>query len=176
MFGSNEEMLAKLQAGATGWDVFVPTNYTISTYKDLGLIEPLDLKLMPELRCRRAGSALSRTWDHRRRDYAVPKDWGTTGFIVNTKNVPQNPTSWKEFWDLAQGPLAGRVMVHDYQLTTIGNALKYFGYSFNSHDEKETGRRREAAARGQAASLRHQFRLSAVDAQWRCLDVDVLDQ
>ena len=28
-------------------------------------------------------------------------------------------------------------MVHDYQLTTIGNALKYFGYSFNSIDPKE---------------------------------------
>ena len=28
-------------------------------------------------------------------------------------------------------------MVHDYQLTTIGNALKYFGYSFNSNDPKE---------------------------------------
>ncbi len=24
VFGSNEEMLAKLQAGGTGWDVFVP--------------------------------------------------------------------------------------------------------------------------------------------------------
>ena len=47
VFGSNEEMLAKLQAGSTGWDVFVPTNYTISTYKKLDLIEPLDLKLMP---------------------------------------------------------------------------------------------------------------------------------
>ena len=69
--------------------------------------------------------------------YAVPKDWGTTGFVINTKNVTQNPTSWKEFWDLTQGPLTGRVMVHDYQLTTIGNALKYFGYSFNSNDEKQ---------------------------------------
>eukprot|EP01030_Chromulinospumella_sphaerica_P030786 gene30786-31344_t len=47
VFGSNEEMLAKLQAGSTGWDVFVPTNYTISTYKQLDLIEPLDLKLFP---------------------------------------------------------------------------------------------------------------------------------
>ena len=34
VFGSNEEMLAKLQAGSTGWDVFVPTNYTISTYRE----------------------------------------------------------------------------------------------------------------------------------------------
>ena len=47
VFGSNEEMLAKLQAGSTGWDVFVPTNYTITTYKGLDLIEPLDLKLLP---------------------------------------------------------------------------------------------------------------------------------
>ncbi len=50
VFGSNEEMLAKLQAGSTGWDVFVPTNYTISTYKDLDLIEPLDLAKLAELR------------------------------------------------------------------------------------------------------------------------------
>ena len=35
VFGSNEEMLAKLQAGGTGWDLFVPTNYTISTHAKL---------------------------------------------------------------------------------------------------------------------------------------------
>jgi spermidine/putrescine transport system substrate-binding protein len=139
IFGSNEEMLAKLQAGSTGWDVFVPTNYTISTYKSLDLIEPLDLKLLPN-------------YDQSAQDprflgpgtidgvvYAVPKDWGTTGFAINTKNVTQNPRSWKEFWDLTRGPLTGRVMVHDYQLTTIGNALKYYGYSFNSNDEKQLG-------------------------------------
>ena len=47
VFGSNEEMLAKLQAGGSGWDVLVPTNYTISTYVGLGLIEPLDLSRIP---------------------------------------------------------------------------------------------------------------------------------
>ena len=40
VFGSNEEMLAKLQAGGSGWDVFVPTNYTITTYVGEKLIEP----------------------------------------------------------------------------------------------------------------------------------------
>ncbi len=176
IFGSNEEMLAKLQAGSTGWDVFVPTNYTISTYKELDLIEPLDLKMLPN-------------YDHSAQEarflepgtidgvvYAVPKDWGTTGFAINTKNVTQNPTSWKEFWDLTQGPLTGRVMVHDYQLTTIGNALKSFGYSFNSNDEKELGEAEKLMLAVEAASLRHQLRLSAVDAQWRCLDDGVLDR
>ena len=46
-FGSNEEMLAKLQAGATGWDVFVPTNYTLSYYVELDLIRELDLSRIP---------------------------------------------------------------------------------------------------------------------------------
>lgn len=137
IFGSNEEMLAKLQAGSTGWDVFVPTNYTITTYKGLDLIEPLELKLLPN-------------YDEKAQDprflgpgtidgvvYAVPKDWGTTGFIVNTKNATQNPVSWREFFDLAQGALTGRVMVHDYQLTTIGSAAKALGYSFNTLAENE---------------------------------------
>jgi spermidine/putrescine transport system substrate-binding protein len=137
IFGSNEEMLAKLQAGSTGWDVFVPTNYTISTYKSLDLIEPIDLKLLPNYD---AASQEARFLEPGTIDgtvYAVPKDWGTTGYAINTKNVTQNPASWKEFWDLTQGPLSGKVMVHDYQLTTIGNALKAFGHSFNSVDEKE---------------------------------------
>jgi ABC-type sugar transport system permease subunit len=38
---------------------------------------------------------------------------------------------------MSMDSFSGRTMVHDYQLTTIGNALKYFGYSFNSVDENE---------------------------------------
>jgi spermidine/putrescine transport system substrate-binding protein len=134
VFGSNEEMLAKLQAGSTGWDVFVPTNYTISTYKDLGLIEPLDLAKLPNYAAGSQDTRFTAEGTIGGTVYAVPKDWGTTGFVINTKKVTQNPKSWKEFWELAKGPLTGRVMVHDYQLTTIGNALKSFGYSFNSND------------------------------------------
>src|SRR6185436_11570106 len=44
---------------------------------------------------------------------------------------------WKNFWDLAMSDASGRTTVHDYQLTTIGNALKYYGYSFNSVDPKQ---------------------------------------
>ena len=33
--------------------------------------------------------------------------------------------------------------MHDYQLTTIGNALKYFGYSFNSIDPEELAQAEE---------------------------------
>jgi len=138
VFGSNEEMLAKLQAGGSGWDVFVPTNYTITTYVGEGLIEPLDLSKIPNYAAANFNPRFSEAGTVNGTVYAVPKNWGTTGYVVNTKHTKgKTLTTWKEFWDITKTDFSGRTMVHDYQLTTIGNALKYFGYSFNSVDPKE---------------------------------------
>lgn len=136
-FGSNEEMMAKLQAGAAGYDVLVPTNYTIEDYVKQGLLAELDLAQIPnhdpsahDQRYLAPGIVGGKT-------YAIPKDWGTTGYVINKDVVTDDMTTWKQFWDLTQTSYSGKVMVHDYQLTTIGNALKYFGYSFNSVAENE---------------------------------------
>ena len=138
VFGSNEEMLAKLQAGGSGWDVYVPTNYTITTYVEEGLIEPLDASKMPNYDASAFDSRYAEAGSVDGTLYAVPKNWGSTGIAFNTAHNGGNPiSSWKEFFDLAMGSYSGRTMVHDYQLTTIGAALLYFGYSFNSVDEAE---------------------------------------
>lgn len=138
VFGSNEEMLAKLQAGGTGWDVFVPTNYTITTYVAEDLIEPLDLSKIPNFDPAYFDPRFAGPGTVDGKVYAVSKNWGTTGFAVNNSHTDgKKLTTWKEFWDMTQAEFSGRTMVHDYQLTTIGNALKYFGYSFNSVDPAE---------------------------------------
>jgi len=137
VFGSNEEMLAKLQAGGSGWDVLVPTNYTISTYVGLGLIEPLDLSRIPNFDASAFQQKFMAQGTVDGKVYAVPKNWGTTGMLFDAGKLKNGPSSWIEFWAAAQGPASGRTMVHDYQLTAIGNALKSFGYSFNSLDPKE---------------------------------------
>ena len=138
VFGSNEEMLAKLQAGGSGWDVFVPTNYTITTYVEQDLIEPLDMAMLPNVDAASFDARFAGPGTVDGKVYAVSKNWGTTGFAVNTNNTGgTTPASWKEFFDLTQTTMTGRTMVHDYQLTTIGAALKYYGYSFNSVDTAE---------------------------------------
>ena len=137
VFGSNEEMLAKLQAGGTGWDVFVPTNYTITTYRDLDLIQPLDMSRLPNYSSDDYVTRFTQPGIIDDKVYAVPKNWGTTGFVVNRDKVSGDPTSWKDFWDLTKGEASGRVLVHDYQLTTIGSALVALGYSFNSIEPNE---------------------------------------
>ena len=51
--------------------------------------------------------------------------------------MPQNPTSWKEFWDLAQArpPAAPWCMTISSPPSATRSSI--FGYSFNSNDEKE---------------------------------------
>ncbi|MEM7171775.1 MAG: spermidine/putrescine ABC transporter substrate-binding protein [Pseudomonadota bacterium] len=138
VFGSNEEMLAKLQAGGSGWDVFVPTNYTITTYVGEDLIEPLDLSLIPNYDPSAFDPRFADAGTVDGKAYAMPKNWGTTGYVINTEhNDGKAPDTWKQFWDMTMDSYSGRTMVHDYQLTTIGNALKYFGYSFNSVEPNE---------------------------------------
>jgi len=136
-FGSNEEMLAKLQAGATGWDVFVPTNYTISNYVALDLIQELDLSRLPNYDASSNNPKFAGPATINGKVYCVPKNWGTTGFIVNTKQIDSGPKSWKDFFDVTMGKGSGHTILHDYQLTTIGGALCALGYSFNSIDANE---------------------------------------
>ncbi len=160
IFGSNEEMLAQLQAGSTGWDVLVPTNYTFETYGQLGLLEVLDLSKIPNFVSSRYEARFLEPAHYPAGSsdlLGISKDWGTTGYVVNTKNATKPMTSWKDFFDMAQGELSGKVMIHDYQLTSIGNALKYHGFSFNSVDPNELAKAEETLL----AAKPHLFAISS---------------
>ena len=130
VFGSNEEMLAKLQAGATGWDFYVPTNYTFEDYVKEDLIEPLDVSRLPNYNPSAFAARYAEAGSVNGKLYGVPKNWGSTGMAINTAQNGGNAiSSWKEFFDITKDAFSGRTIVHDYQLTTIGAALNYHGYS-----------------------------------------------
>lgn len=146
IFGSNEEMLAKLQAGGTGWDVLVPTNYTFETYGELKLLEPLDLAKLPRFDASRYEARFLEPAYYSAGSpdlLGVSKDWGTTGYVINTEFVKKPMASWKDYFDLLRTDYTGKATIHDYQLTGIGAALKYFGYSFNSVDTAELAKAEE---------------------------------
>ncbi|MDW9463344.1 polyamine ABC transporter substrate-binding protein [Sinorhizobium meliloti] len=143
VFGSNEEMLAKLQAGGIGWDLFVPTNYTISTYVKLGLIDEIDLSKLPNYDASTENARFTNEGIVEGKTYAVPKNWGTTGIAVNSDKIKAPVASWKDFFEIAMTEADGRAMVHDYQLTTIGNALVSLGFSFNSIKPEELAKAEE---------------------------------
>src|SRR5262245_29570215 len=70
--GSNEEMLAQLHAGAPGWSLFVPTNYTISTYAKLGLIDALDMPKLPNFHAASENPRFTSEGQIEGKNYAVP--------------------------------------------------------------------------------------------------------
>ena len=46
-YSSNEEMLAKLQAGASGYDLVIPSDYTVVGMLKQDLLQPIDLAQIP---------------------------------------------------------------------------------------------------------------------------------
>ena len=49
VYSSNDDLLKKMRAGPTSYDIIVPTNNFIPTYLNLDLIEPLRQDLIPNL-------------------------------------------------------------------------------------------------------------------------------
>jgi spermidine/putrescine transport system substrate-binding protein len=86
VFGSNEEMLAKLQAGATGWDVYVPTNYTFEDYVKMDLIEPLDVSRLPNYDSSAVDSRYAEAGSVNNTLYGVPKN-GDRPELRSTPNI-----------------------------------------------------------------------------------------
>ena len=137
-FTSNEELRSKLQAGATGYDVIVPSDYMVSMLIADGLLMELQRDAIPNF------ANLDRAFvnppfdpEHR---YHMPYQWGTTGIGVAYGELPADfPTSWGLIFDpeISGQFGGGRVTLLDDAREVLGAALRYLGYSVNSTSEAE---------------------------------------
>lgn len=131
---SNEALLAKLQAGARGYDVIVPTGYMVEIMIKQGLLYKLAKDHLPNFK--NVDAKFTNLSFDSGNQYSVPKDWGTTGFGYRTDRLPPM-TSWADFWKHATTTASGKVTVLDGENEVIGSALKMLGYSYNSVDPNE---------------------------------------
>jgi spermidine/putrescine transport system substrate-binding protein len=135
-YASNEDLQAKLQAGATGYDLIVPTGYMVQILADAGKLQEIDWSQIPNAKSNIDAKFLGLPFDPDDK-YSVAKDWGTTGFVYRTDLVKERPTTWREFFELAKGPYSGKVTLLDGIPEVVGSTLVMLGYSYNSDDEKE---------------------------------------
>lgn len=82
-FDSNDTALAKVEAGASGFDLVVPSAGFVKIYYEKGLSQELDLSRLPNHK-NIAPEWLNVDWDPGR-TLSVPFQWGSTGVSVNTK-------------------------------------------------------------------------------------------
>jgi spermidine/putrescine transport system substrate-binding protein len=135
-YASNEDLQAKLQAGATGYDLIVPTGYMVQILAESGKLQEIDWSQIPNAKSNIDPKFLGLPFDPDDR-YSVAKDWGTTGFVYRTDIVKERPTTWKEFFELAKGPYSGKVTLLDGIPEVVGSTLVMLGYSYNSDAEGE---------------------------------------
>jgi spermidine/putrescine transport system substrate-binding protein len=135
-FVSNEELQAKLQGGARGFDLAAPTGYMVQILADAGLLEEIDHSRLPTVEKNIDPRFTGLPYDPDDK-FSIPKDWGTTGFVYRTDLVKEKPASWKEFVELTKGPYSGKVTLLDGIPECVGSMLVMLGYSYNSEDEGE---------------------------------------
>jgi spermidine/putrescine transport system substrate-binding protein len=128
-FGSNEELLAKLQSGATGYDVAVPSDFMVAIMMKLSLLAELDLASIPN-----ADLLLERLqhlpFDPGHR-YSIPYLWGTVGIGYDSSVIAIPPDSWDALWDPRY---KGRISMLNDQREVFGTALRSIGASINSRE------------------------------------------
>jgi spermidine/putrescine transport system substrate-binding protein len=132
-FSSNEDLLAKLQAGATGYDIIVPSDYMVTIMVHLGLLKELDHANIPNL-ANLAERFRTAPYDPGNK-YSVAYQWGATGIGYNADVVTTPPDSLAVIFDPAQAAqYEGKISLLNDAREVIGAALKYLGYSINSTD------------------------------------------
>jgi spermidine/putrescine transport system substrate-binding protein len=138
-YSSNEELLAKLQAGASGYDVAVPSDYMVFAMVKLGLIQPLDYAQLPNSKSLDP-KFLKKPYDPENR-HSVPYDWGSTGIAVNRSLYKGKLRGWKDLFSTPE--LAGKFTLLDDARETIGAALKSQGLSLNASKPEELAKAKQ---------------------------------
>ena len=121
-YGSNDEMLAKVKAGASGYDIVVPTSYMIPTMIESGLLartEPAGMENFKNMR----PEFIDVYWDSGRH-YTVPWQWGTTGISVNTDAYKGDIDTWAIIFDPPE-ELKGKINVVP-EMTDVMNAASFY--------------------------------------------------
>lgn len=134
-YASNEDLQAKLQAGGRGYDLVCPSNYAVKIMAGDNLLQEIDRSRLPTVE-KNIDPRFDVLTDQEKK-FSIPKDWGTTGYMYRKDLVKERPKSWRDFYDLAKGPLSKKVTMIDSNPEIIGSTLVMLGYSYNTDDEGE---------------------------------------
>ena len=131
IYESNEEMLARVFSGNSGWDVVFPTHYIVPPMREQGLLADLDHSRLTNLK------NLEPAFQHPVSDpslaHSVPFMWNATGILYNKKVTPA-PTRWADLWE---PHWKGHLTMLDDPAEVFAAALCKLGFSLNSSDPGE---------------------------------------
>lgn len=129
-YSSNEEMLAKIQAGAAGYDIVFPSVHMNDIMLKLGLLEKTDINLSADFKS--IDPANLRSKEDPTSSYCLPYAWGTVGVFYNEK-ITGPITSWADFFAVPK-KTGGKITLLDDMREVLAIGLIANGKSVNSAD------------------------------------------
>jgi len=131
-YDSNESMYAKLQSGATNYDVIIPSDYMIARLAEEGMLEKLDYSNIPNYRY--IDDKYRSLYFDKNDEYSVPYTAGYVGLIYNTEVVKETPDSWSIMWDDAY---LDKILMINNPRDAFGVAQFLLGIDINTENEDE---------------------------------------
>ncbi|OIP78276.1 MAG: ABC transporter substrate-binding protein [Oscillatoriales cyanobacterium CG2_30_44_21] len=137
-YDSNEVMLAKLTAsgGRSGYSIIYPSDYMVTQMRDLKLLQPLNKKLLPNLK--NISSEFLNLPHDPNAVFSVPVSLGTTGIVYNVKAIAsiigEEPTDWSYLWEHKDKL---RITLVNDPREVMGMALHISGGSYNSTEPEK---------------------------------------
>ena len=135
VYDNNEVLIAKLQGGASGYDIAAPTAEYVPAMVEEGFLQKLDLSRIPNLQY--INKTFKGLWWDPTNEYQVPKDYGTTGILYRKSLVSKVPESWRVFYEMVKGEASGKTVFVDSMGDVFVFPLKMLGYSLNTVDKDE---------------------------------------
>lgn len=131
-FDSNEAMIAKLESGATGYDILVPSSYAVKELDSKGLLQPLNHAKIPNL-ANIDKDYLSHALDPGMK-VSAPYMMAPTCVAYLKSKLPAAEPSWSLY---SRPETKGRATLLDDMREVLGAALKSLGHSLNSTNPAE---------------------------------------
>lgn len=130
-YDTNETLLAKLQAGAAGYDIVVPSQHFVSILIDQDLLQPIDIAAMPNY-ANVDPRWKNPVWDPEQQ-YSVPWQWGSASFSYRSDLYSGDGSSLKEFFEPAE-EVRGKLQVFASPDEVYNMANLYLGLDFCSEN------------------------------------------
>lgn len=133
-YSSNEDLLTKLQAGASGYDVVSPSQHFLRIMIDEGLVQNFGANELEAYN--NIQEEWRNQWWDETQEYSIPLAYGSAGFAVNTAEYDGPRDSLKYFFE-PEGGLQGNIAMLSYPDEVVSAAQLYLGVPYCSEDPDE---------------------------------------
>jgi spermidine/putrescine transport system substrate-binding protein len=133
-YAYNEEMLAKIQGGATGYDIVFPSVHMQEIMSKLDLLEKTDINQYEGFR--NIDPTFLRARSDPNGEYCLPYAWGSVGIMYNRKVLGKDITGWHDLIETVKAKGLKFALLDDVR-EVMGVGLMLNGHSVNSTDPAE---------------------------------------